>query len=77
MNKTRSNEWIKVTKKEVLEHRKAYKAKVGRPFKSIEDKGIRISLVVDPKVLKKFKDKSKKKGVPYQTLINALLKDAA
>ncbi len=77
MKKTKTSEWIKVPKKEVMLHRKSYKAKVGRPFKSVEDKGVRISLILDPKVLKKFKDKSKKNGIPYQTLINSLLKDAA
>lgn len=71
------DKWEKVTKKEVLNHRKAYKAKMGRPFKDVSEKGIRISLIIEPKTLEKFKLKSIKEKKPYQTLINEILKKAS
>lgn len=51
--------------------------KLGRPTKSDDDKYVPISLKIDPRVLSAFKDKAKKTGKPYQTLINEVLKKAA
>lgn len=72
--------WRHLTSEEKSKFRKAYVntfGKVGRPAlnSSVKKKSIHIKL--DPEVIKKFKDKAKKTGKPYQTLINEALKKVA
>ena len=72
--------WRHLTATEKNKFRKAYVetlSKVGRPAldSSVKKKSVHIKL--DPEVIKKFKDKAKKTGKPYQTLINEALKKAA
>lgn len=72
--------WRHFTAEEKKKYRKAFVntfGKVGRPAldSSVKKKSVHIKL--DPEVIKKFKDKAKKTGKPYQTLINEALKKAA
>lgn len=72
--------WRHFTAEEKKKYRKAFEntfGKVGRPAldASVKKKSVHIKL--DPEVIKKFKDKAKKTGKPYQTLINEALKKAA
>jgi uncharacterized protein (DUF4415 family) len=77
MKKIKQNEWRAITSAEVKAYKKAYISKLGRPLKAEKLKHVPISIKLDPLVLKKFKQRSKKTGIPYQTLINTALKDAA
>lgn len=72
--------WRHFTVEEKKKFRKAFVktfGKAGRPVldASVKKKSVHIKL--DPEVIKKFKDKAKKTGKPYQTLINEALKKAA
>lgn len=76
----KENNWRHFTAEEKKKFRKAFVntfGKVGRPAldSSVKKKSVHIKL--DPEVIKKFKDKAKKTGKPYQTLINEALKKAA
>lgn len=75
----------RITAKEVKEYRKAIEKKIGikrpirlgRPPKKAEDKFKPVYIRINPEVLKKIKIKAKKRSLPYQTLINEILKKYA
>ena len=72
--------WRHLTAEEKKKFRKAYVntfGKVGRPTLDSSIKKQSVHIKLDPEVIKKFKDKAKKTGKPYQTLINEALKKAA
>ena len=78
--KKKEDSWRHLTNAEKTKFRKAYTntfGKVGRPPMpdSVKKKSVHTKL--DPEVIAKFKEKSKKTGVPYQTLINQALKKAS
>lgn len=77
---SRSGVWRKPTPQEKKRHLAAYEntfGKVGRPSMDAKLKRVAISIKLDPQVLAKFKEKAKKTGRPYQSLINEALKKAA
>jgi uncharacterized protein (DUF4415 family) len=49
--------------------------KVGSKFKDAEVK-VAVTTRIDPDVVSWLRDESDKKGIPYQTLINSILKQA-
>ena len=76
----------RASKKEVEDARKAIETvtgkarrpRPGRPAKSMAEKYVPVSLRLHPKVLAWLKREAKKRGIPYQSLINEiLLKEAA
>ncbi len=78
--KKKEDNWRHLTTSEKAKFRKAYTntfGKVGRPAMSEAIKKKSVHIKLDPEVIAKFKEKSKKTGVPYQTLINQALKKAS
>ena len=72
--------WRLLTSQEKKKFKDALKntfGKTGRPPLSLELKKKSIHIKLDPDVIEKFKEKAKKTGKPYQTLINEVLKKAA
>lgn len=75
----------RITAEELKAYRKAIEKKTGeklpvrsgRPPKAKEDKYVPISLRLHPKILNWLKREAKKRGVPYQTIINQMLMRAA
>jgi uncharacterized protein (DUF4415 family) len=80
LNKSANDGWRPLTAAEKKKFKKAYEntfGKVGRPLMAADQKKVSIHIKLDQDVIKLFKDKSKKTGRPYQTLINEFLKKAS
>lgn len=78
--KKKTDNWRHLSVKEKEKFRKAYEntfGKVGRPRLAAEVKKKGIYIKLDPETILKFKEKAKKTGTPYQTLISEALKKAA
>lgn len=78
--KINGREFKRISAKKHKELKKAAEStlkKLGRPPKPENEKYVPVYIKIDPIVLNLIKDKARKKGVPYQTLINELLKKAA
>jgi uncharacterized protein (DUF4415 family) len=72
--------WRKPTAEEKKRFSEAYEntfGKMGRPLMAEDQKKQSIHIKLDQDIIKVFKDKSKKTGRPYQTLINEFLKKAS
>jgi uncharacterized protein (DUF4415 family) len=78
--KSLDNVWRKPTAEEKARFKKAATNTlklVGRPALPESKKAVGIYIKLEPDLIKKFKDKSKKTGKPYQTLIKEALKKAS